>query len=219
MTHSRRDLLAIAGVAPMLVSVPAAAQDQGLSPVTPQQRIGPFYPEVLDGENMMDLTRIAGQSAPAKGRLVRVQGRVLDRSGAPVASAIVLLWQADTQGRYGHSRDGGLAAADPGFAGHAMLRTARDGGFVVNTIQPGAYADDRSASGLRTPHIHFEVIGEEGRLITEMYFPDEPLNQTDANIAEMRLAGADPALLTAARQGSIDADVMDLRWDVVLAAR
>jgi len=219
MAHSRRELLAIAGVAPTLLSTAAAAQDPSLSQITPSQRIGPFYPEVRVGENEADLTRVADQQTRAKGRLVRVGGRVLDRSGAPVGSAVVLVWQADAHGRYGHSRDGGLAAADPGFAGHAMLRTDRDGGFVLSTIRPGAYADDRSITGLRTPHIHFEVIGEEGRLITEMYFPGEPLNDGDANIAEMKAAGADPALLTAAREGTADADVMDLRWNVVLGLR
>lgn len=220
MARSRREFLAAAGASlPALLATPALAQEADALPVTPHQRIGPFYPEVRPDEHARDLTQIAGQDTRAKGRIVRVGGRVLDRSGRPIGSAMVLVWPADAQGRYGHSRDGGRAAADPGFRGHELMRTAPDGSFTLTTIRPGAYADSRSASGLRTPHIHFEIIGESGRLITEMYFPGEPLNAPDANIAELKARGGDPAALTAIREGSEDADVLTLRWDVVLAER
>lgn len=219
MARSRREFLAAGVSIPALLAAPGSAQEADTLPVTPHQRIGPFYPEVGPGENARDLTRVAGHGAQAKGRIVRVGGRVLDRSGRPIGSALVLVWQADFQGRYGHSRDGGPAAADPGFRGHELMRTGLDGSFTLTTIRPGAYADSRSASGLRTPHIHFEIIGETGRLITEMYFPGEPLNAPDANIAELKARGGDPASLTAVRDGSEDADILALRWDVVLAER
>lgn len=132
---------------------------------------------------------------------------------------MVLVWQGDSRGRYGHSKDGGRAAADPNFRGHGMVRTAPDGSFTITTVRPGAYPDNRSISGLRTPHIHFEIIGEEGRLITEMYFPGEPLNLGDANIAELIGKGGDPALLTARLTGDPIADVLDLSWEVILSQR
>ena len=220
MIQSRRDFLATAGLSlPAIGTIPALAQDVSAWPATPEQRTGPFYPEPLPGENALDLTRVVGQPGRARGQIVRVSGRLSDRSGRPIGSAIVLVWQADAQGHYGHSRDGGQAAADSSFRGHELLRTARDGSFSLTTVRPGAYADNRSASGLRTPHIHFEIIGEAGRLITEMYFPNEPLNALDANIAELKAKGGDPRLLTATPEGDVAADTTALRWNVYLSER
>lgn len=220
MARSRRELFG-GGLAIVTASAyPALAQEAVEQAATPGQRTGPFYPEVRAGETAVDLTRVAGRSERAIGSVVHVDGRLLDRRGQPIGSALILIWQADAKGRYGHSGDGGPAAADPGFGGHAMLRTAADGSFGLTTVRPGAYADNRSTSGLRTPHVHFEIIGETGRLITEMYFPDEQLNDTDANIAELVAKGGDPRLLMArlgdAPSGSAE---LALRWDVVLSER
>lgn len=217
MTHSRRSFIAasVAGAGAITLVRSAAAQDL---PVTPTQRIGPFYPAVSDGESQVDLTRDGG--GEARGSVIEVSGRVLDRQGRPVGSALVLVWQADAAGRYDHPADAHHSQRDPSLTGHALFRTSRDGCFHLTTVRPGAYADDRSSSGLRTPHIHYEIIGEEARLITEMYFPDEPLNVSDANIAEMVAAGADPNLLTSRLEGKPRrAGAAALRWDVILAGR
>lgn len=199
------------------LAAPACAQDLT---ATPKQRIGPFYPPVDEGENRVDLTRRAGASRRAHGQLVEISGRVLDPHARPIGSALLLVWQADAMGYYDHPGDAARSQRDPAMAGHVVLRTARDGSFHLTTVKPGAYADDRSSSGLRTPHVHYEVIGEEGRLITEMYFPDEPLNARDANIAEMVAAGADPRLLTARLDGSAqESGAMALTWDIILSRR
>jgi protocatechuate 3,4-dioxygenase, beta subunit len=217
MLNSRRDLIVAVGASFAGLNAPAIAQERA---PTPQQRIGPFYPVVGDNESQADLTLREGGSMRAIGQLVEVTGRVLDPSGMPVGSALVIVWQADAAGHYDHPADATRSQRDRGLAGHAIMRTARDGGFRLITVRPGPYPDERSRSGLRTPHIHFEIIGEEGRLITEMYFPDEPLNVADANIAEMVAAGADPRLLTARAQASAQPGIAtSLCWDVVLNRR
>lgn len=217
MICSRRDLIAAAGAGLTGLGTPVAAQPRT---VTPPQRIGPFYPVVAEGESRVDLTRNGRASVPARGRVIDVAGRVLDPQGRPIGSALVLVWQADVAGRYDHPADAARSQRDAGLAAHALLRTTKDGAFHLRTVKPGAYADTRSRSGLRTPHIHYEIIGEEGRLITEMYFPDEPLNEADANIAEMIAAGADPRLLTARLDDATPPEgVMALRWEIVLSKR
>lgn len=217
MICSRRDLIAAAGVGLAGLGTPVTAQPRA---VTPTQRIGPFYPVVAEAESRVDLTRKGSAYARAKGQVIDVSGRVLDPQGRPIGSAIVLVWQADAAGRYDHPADTARPQRDAALAGHALLRTTKEGTFHLRTVRPGAYADLRSRSGLRTPHIHYEIIGEEGRLITEMYFPEEPLNDADPNIAEMLAAGADPRLLTARLDDATPPEgVMSLRWDIVLSQR
>jgi len=125
-----------------------------------------------------DLTRVAGRAAGAKGQVIELTGRILNRQGMPVAGAQVELWQANAAGRYRHPSDDNAAPLDPAFDGYARIATDAGGHFRFLTVKPGGYNGGRR--GYRTPHLHFDVAGRINRLVTQMYFPDEPrTNATD----------------------------------------
>ena len=190
------------------------------TPPTPAEESGPFYPRIGLGENVADLTRVAGQSQRALGQKIELSGRVLTPQGEPVGLAMVLLWQANAAGRYDHPRNYHDAPADPGFRGHALIRTAADGSFRLTSVKPGSYPDGMGAGGWRTPHIHFEVIGEESRLLTQMYFDGETRNDADMLINAMRRDGRDAQALIAKRSGSpVEPDSEAYSWTIVLASR
>ena len=209
MLISRRGLIG-AGAATTLV--PAVQSAEALKP-TPSEDIGPFYPIVTVLESQCDLTRVPGQSARAVGTPFELIMTVKTPTGAPVRSAMVMIWQASAAGVYGHPRDYVKKAADPGFLGHALMRTGRDGSVRIVSIRPGAYPDDDTR--LRTPHLHFEVIGESSRLITQMYFPGEPLNAKDRLIENMTKAGKDPRSLLADQRTAPES----FAWTAVLPTR
>ncbi|PWS36415.1 protocatechuate 3,4-dioxygenase subunit beta [Falsiroseomonas bella] len=118
---------------------------------------------------------------PAIGQLMQIGGRILDEAGRPVAGAVVELWQANAAGRYAHANDGSAAPLDPNFTGHGRALTDEDGRYAFTTIKPGAYAVPVQETWWRPPHLHFSVHGPSclSRLVTQMYFPGEPLNALD----------------------------------------
>ena len=144
---------------------------------TPDQILGPFYPVVKPLDQDADLTTIAGKPGRAEGQVIHVMGRVVNVAGQPVHGARVEIWQANTHGRYTHPSDTNPAPLDPRFEGFAVLTTDAEGRYRMKTIKPGAYpaGPDR----MRPPHIHFEVTGQSNRLVTQLYFAGEPLNDTD----------------------------------------
>jgi protocatechuate 3,4-dioxygenase, beta subunit len=154
----------------------ASSAGAPLLPRTSDQILGPFYPlgEPAKGG---DLTRVPGRPGQAQGQIIRVTGRVMDRSGAPVRSGRVLIWQANSFGRYTHPNDDNLAPLDPCFEGFAALTTDVDGRYNVRTIKPGAYPT--SQGRIRPSHIHFEVFGKRERLITQLYFAGDPHHDAD----------------------------------------
>ena len=144
---------------------------------TSEQVIGPFYPvtEPLDQDG--DLTMVKERAGKAQGQIVYLSGRVLDLSGAPIPNAKVEIWQANAFGRYTHPGDSNPVPLDPNFEGHGVGITNADGTYRFKTVKPGAYP---AAEGLmRPPHIHFMVTAGPDRLVTQMYFSGEPLNETD----------------------------------------
>jgi protocatechuate 3,4-dioxygenase beta subunit len=178
--------------------------------------MGPFYPTVAPHESRADLTRAPNHATRAIGPLIEINGIVRGPDGKPLKGALVLVWQANAAGRYGHPRDNNTKAPiDPGFLGHALMRTGADGAFAFLSVKPGAYPD--TASTMRTPHIHYEIIGEEGRLITQMYFPGEPGNETDRLLNAMRPADRDPATLIArASKRASEPNVKAFDWDITM---
>jgi len=128
----------------------------------------------------------------AIGQLIQVRTRVVDEDGAPVGGAVVEIWHANAAGKYIHPNDSHDAPADPNFYGAARLVADADGVVELRTIKPGAYATpDRLEGGgrwWRPPHIHFSVWGRTwlSRLVTQMYFPGEPLNENDAVLNAVR---------------------------------
>lgn len=146
--------------------------------VTPAEMEGPFYPITPQKDQDFDLTVVKGKSGVAKGQVVYIQGKVVDKNGHPIEDATVDMWQANAGGRYRHPHDKNPVPLDPNFQGWAIIQSGKEGGFAFKTIVPGAYPVDHE--WLRPPHIHFKV-SKRGHpeLTTQMYFPDNALNEKD----------------------------------------
>jgi protocatechuate 3,4-dioxygenase beta subunit len=144
---------------------------------TPDQILGPFYPVVKPPHQGADLTTIPGKPGRAAGQVIHVMGRVVNLEGQPVPGAHMEIWQANTHGRYTHPSDTNPAPLDPNFEGFTVLTTDAEGRYRFKTIKPGAYPVGPNA--MRPPHIHFDVTGKTNRLVTQMYFAGEPLNDQD----------------------------------------
>ena len=176
--------------------------------------MGPFYPVVKPLDQDADLTTIAGKPGRAEGQVLHVMGRVVNVAGHPVPGARLEMWQANTHGRYTHPSDTNPAPLDPHFEGFAVLTTDAEGRYRMKTIKPGAYpaGPDR----MRPPHIHVEVTGTSNRLVTQMYFAGEPLNDTDPFLQG---AGANRERLIVPlgppTQG-LEPDARVAVWDIVL---
>lgn len=145
---------------------------------TPDEIEGPFYPVFAQKDKDFDLTSIRGHAGIAQGKIILIQGQVLDTDNQPIEDATVELWQANAAGRYRHPHDRNTAPLDPDFQGWAIVPSGKDGAFRFKTIYPGAYP--ASATCMRPPHIHFKI-SKKGyvELITQMYFPDHELNNAD----------------------------------------
>ena len=197
---SRRALLVLIGGA----ATSAAAQARE---ATPSLTRGPFYPPVRPLDDDADLTLVKGQRGRAKGVVIDVAGRVVSAAGAPVAGAVLDLWQANAFGRYRHPGDASDAPLDPAFQGAALLRADAQGRYRFRTIRPARY-------GGRTPHIHVEVRGRRQRLVTQMFFPGEPLN---ARAGLYRSLGEAAGRATARAAAAASGAPPLFLWDIVLA--
>jgi protocatechuate 3,4-dioxygenase beta subunit len=164
-----------------------------------------------------DLT-IAHSRDPIGERIV-ITGRVLDSSGRPVAGQLVEVWQANAAGRYVHQRDQHPAPLDPNFTGTGRCLTGPDGSYRFVTIKPGPYPWRNHQNAWRPAHVHFSLFGTRftERLITQMYFPGDPLFELDPIYRSI----TDPA--AAARLvARYDHDLTEsewatgYRWDVIL---
>ena len=115
------------------------------------------------------------------GERIIVSGRVLDGDGRPVAGQLVEIWQANSSGRYIHKRDQHPAPLDPNFTGVGRCITGADGSYSFTTIKPGAYPWKNHLNAWRPAHIHFSLFGQEftQRIVTQMYFPGDPLFALD----------------------------------------
>lgn len=146
--------------------------------LTPAQTEGPFFPKKDQADKDLDMTRVEGRSEAARGDVVEISGQVLDQTGAPVAGALVDVWQANAAGRYDHEADTNPAALDPNFQSWARLVTDAEGRYRIKTIKPGHYPVRKGWA--RPPHIHFKVACRGYREITtQMYFAGEALNDVD----------------------------------------
>lgn len=154
--------------------------------VTPSLMAGPFYP--LSNKPLRpgtDLTSAQGGGGErAKGHLLYVMGQVLNIKGRPVRDVEVEIWQANAAGRYTHPSDGNPAPLDPGFQGYGVTTTDGEGRYRFKTIKPGPYPVIPGWS--RAPHIHFQLTGRVDRYITQMWFPDQPLNGQDRLYTSLR---------------------------------
>ena len=178
---------------------------------------GPVSGAERVGEDDHDLTR-QHPGAPLGQRII-VHGRVLDGEGRPVPGTLVEVWQANAAGRYRHPGDErDSAPLDPNFSGAGRAVTDADGRYRFVTIRPGAYPWKNHANAWRPAHIHFSVLGRTfaQRLVTQMYFPDDPLFPYDPILASVP-EGARPRLIA---RFDLDATepawALGYRWDIVL---
>ncbi len=128
-----------------------------------------------------DMTRNMGTGGEAIGERIIVTGRVIDDEGNPVPNALVEIWQANAAGRYRHRVDQHHAPLDPNFLGFGLCLTNTDGLYRFTTVKPGAYPWGNHENAWRPAHIHFSLFGASllSRLVTQMYFPGDPLQELD----------------------------------------
>ena len=148
-------------------------------PETQSELTGPVYGDDAVGELDSDLTRQFG--GEPQGERIIVTGRVRDGDGRPVRSALVEIWQANAGGRYRHEGDRHPAPLDPNFGGAGRCLTDDEGRYRFVTIKPGAYPWRNHDNAWRPAHIHFSLFGRAftNRLVTQMYFPGDPLFELD----------------------------------------
>jgi protocatechuate 3,4-dioxygenase beta subunit len=150
-----------------------------LLPHTLSEITGPVYGHSNIGETDNDLTR--QHAGEPQGERIIVTGRVLDDNGRPVARTLIEIWQTNAAGRYRHHNDHHPAPLDPNFTGAGRALTDENGVYRFVTIKPGAYPWKNHDNAWRPAHIHFSLFGPAfvTRLVTQMYFPGDPLFQYD----------------------------------------
>ncbi|MFE7120872.1 protocatechuate 3,4-dioxygenase subunit beta [Streptomyces sp. NPDC057654] len=199
LRHPRQPLVAVAG-----------------DPETVELHTPVFGPtDVTECDN--DLTvRHAGEPL---GERITVSGKLLDSRGRPVRGQLIELWQANAAGRYAHVRDRHPAPLDPNFTGAGRTLTGDDGSYSFTTVKPGAYPWRNHTNAWRPAHIHFSVFGTAftQRLITQMYFPGDPLFAHDP-ILQSVTDDAARERLVAAYDHELSRPEWSLgyRWDIVL---
>jgi protocatechuate 3,4-dioxygenase, beta subunit len=146
-----------------------------LLPHTLSEITGPVYGHENVGEKDNDLT-VQHAGEPLGERII-VSGRVLDSNGRPVPNTLIEIWQANSAGRYRHVHDQHPAPLDPNFSGAGRTLTDQNGAYRFVTIKPGSYPWFNHYNAWRPAHIHFSVFGNAfiTRLVTQMYFPGDPL--------------------------------------------
>ena len=165
-----------------------------------------------------DLTRNAGTGGEAIGQRIVVTGRVLDRHGRPIPRTLIEIWQANAAGRYIHRRDGWPGPLDPNFLGIGRCLTDDAGVYRFQTIRPVAYPWKNHPNAWRPAHIHFSLFGPAwgARLITQMYFADDPLFFQDP-IYQSVPEGARERLVARYDHALSQPEwALGWRWDIVL---
>jgi protocatechuate 3,4-dioxygenase beta subunit len=152
-----------------------------LLPRSLSELTGPLYGEGAVEPLDSDLTRNQVVDGEPIGERILVTGRVLDDAGRPVPGALVEVWQANAAGRYRHRGDEHPAPLDPNFSGAGRVLTDERGEYRFTTIRPGAYPWLNHDNAWRPAHIHFSIFGAQflSRLVTQMYFPGDPLLPLD----------------------------------------
>jgi len=177
-----------------------------------------FGDEVLEPLDN-DLTK-QHEGSPLGERIV-VTGRVLDDLGVPLRGALVEVWQANAAGRYRHDVDRHPAPLDPNFSGAGRCLTDDDGRYRFTTVKPGAYPWGNHPNAWRPAHIHFSVFGRAftQRLVTQMYFPGDPLFEHDPIFNAVRDPKARELLIARFDLETTEPDwALGYQWDIVLRA-
>jgi protocatechuate 3,4-dioxygenase, beta subunit len=181
---------------------------------------GPCLGAELVGAGDADLTRFDG--GEALGERIIVTGRVLDEDGRPLTNALLEIWQANSAGRYAHDFDQHDAPLDPHFSGVGRVVTGNDGVYRFATIKPAAYPWKNHPNAWRPQHIHFSLFGPgfATRLITQMYFPGDPLLELDPIYQSVPDRAARERLVCAFDlEATIPERALGYRFDIVLRGR
>jgi protocatechuate 3,4-dioxygenase, beta subunit len=164
-----------------------------------------------------DLTR--QHNGEPQGERIIVTGRVLEEDGRPVRNALVEIWQTNAGGRYRHEGDQHPSPLDPNFTGAGRTLTDDDGRYEFVTIKPGSYPWGNHPNAWRPAHIHFSLFGRafSSRLVTQMYFPGDPLFEFDPIFQSVRDPEARERLVAQFDLALTQPEwALGYSWDIVL---
>jgi protocatechuate 3,4-dioxygenase, beta subunit len=187
----------------------------GLTEVT-----GPLLGEGLVGEWDHDLTR--QHASEPLGERILISGRIVDGDGRGIPHTLVEIWQANASGRYVHAGDRHPAPLDPNFTGVGRCMTDVDGNYHFVTVRPGAYPWRNHHNAWRPAHVHFSLFGRAfaQRIITQMYFPNDPLFDQDPIFHSVRDASARERLIARFDLETTEPEwALSFKWDIVLRGR
>lgn len=155
------------------------------------------------------------------GERIVVEGRVLDPGGRPLVGVLVEVWQANAAGRYAHDLDRHPAPLDPNFTGAGLSLTDSTGRYRFVTIRPGAYPWRNHPNAWRPAHIHFSVMGQafSQRLITQMYFPGDPLLAHDPIFAAVPAFARERLVASFALESTVPEWALGYHFDIILGGR
>jgi protocatechuate 3,4-dioxygenase, beta subunit len=203
---------------PAYRSTQLRAPAQPLVPVAPSplEAVGPAFPKHFGKDSEADLTTW-GKSAPLGEKMVLV-GRVLDEDGRPVRRSLIEVWQANASGKYPHPVDDHEAPLDPNFLGKGQLLTNDEGRYRIVTVKPGAYPWGNHAFGWRPAHIHLSLFGNAyaQRLITQMFFPGDPLLAIDPIFNSVPEAGRKLLIADLDLEHGLEGLALGYRFDIIL---
>jgi len=191
-------------------------------PETLSELTGPVYGQDAVKEGDDDLTLNAAVNGAPLGERIIVSGRVLDEFANPVPDTLVEVWQANAAGRYIHAADQHDAPLDPNFLGAGRCATDSAGCYRFITVRPGAYPWPNHDKAFRPAHIHFSLFGLSfsTRLVTQMYFPGDPLMEIDPIFLSIPDSGARQRLVANYSLGeTVDQWALGYEFDIVLRGR
>ncbi len=188
-------------------------------PQTQSELTGPAAPYARFGPPETDLTR--QHAAEPIGERIILHGLVLDEDGGPMPDTLVEIWQANAAGRYAHGVDNHDAALDPNFAGTGRAITDAAGRYRFVTIMPGRYPFKNHYNAWRPAHVHFSVLGPSflTRLVTQMYFPGDPLQAFDPIYLGVPEAVRDRVVCRFDLDTTVPDWALAFRFDIVLRGR
>ena len=189
-------------------------------PETLTETTGPAFGHGSVGPLDHDLTH--GHAGEPLGERIIVTGRVTDGDGRPVQNSLIEIWQANAAGRYTHQKDRHPAPLDPNFSGAGRCLTDVEGRYRFVTVKPGAYPWKNHENAWRPAHIHLSIFGSSfrSRLITQMYFPGDPLFEHDPIFQSVRDPEARVRLISTFDLETTEPEwALGYRFDVVLEGR
>jgi len=189
-------------------------------PQTLSELTGPIMGAEYVQPGFDDLTR--QHDGEPLGERIIVEGQVLDENGRPISETMLEMWQCNAAGRYRHENDQHDAPIDPNFSGNGRVLTDADGFYRFVTIKPGAYPWRNHNNAWRPAHLHFSIAGPSTltRLVTQMYFPGDPLLPLDPIYNSVPDKEARERLIARFSLDSTKAEwALGYRFDIVLRGR